>query len=171
MKTLLVHFGIIHGNHGKPKNKNHIIQKTHCKSPKWNNLIISIKFMLVTLKWRTTWTTIVANDSLQLLLVIILKVKLAHESNLKTIFEGHFTNENIIIFNLFLVKNVSHYHSLWNPLNVLPQKQQNYLMSQLNHVTKKLFSSTMIHFHHSLWNTSLKEGVTSQTLKNNFKSF
>jgi hypothetical protein len=41
-----------------------------------------------------------------------------------------------------------------NPLNVLPQKQQNYLMSQFNYVTKNSFSSTMIHFHHSLWNTS-----------------
>jgi hypothetical protein len=45
-------------------------------------------------------------------LVIVLQVELAHEGNLKTIFQGLFTNENIIIFTLFLVENGSHHHSL-----------------------------------------------------------
>jgi len=43
-------------------------------------------------------------------LIIVFKVKLAREGHLEAIFEGHFTNENAIIFARSLVESMNHYH-------------------------------------------------------------
>jgi hypothetical protein len=90
-------------------------------------------------------------------LVVVLKVEPTHGSHVEGIFEGHCTNEVVIIF-IWLVEGIGHYRWLHGSLNVLSQEQ-------------KLCCRTMCHIFNFLQNydsfssffvnMSLKEQVMS----------
>jgi hypothetical protein len=56
-------------------------------------------------------------------LVVVLKVEPTYGSHLEGIFEGHFTNEDVIVF-IWLVEGIGHYRWLHRSLNVLSQEQK-----------------------------------------------
>jgi hypothetical protein len=56
-------------------------------------------------------------------LVVVFKVEPTHGSHLESIFEGHFTNEDVIFF-IWLVEGIGHYCWLHGSLNVLSQEQK-----------------------------------------------
>lgn len=90
-------------------------------------------------------------------LVVVFKVEPTHGSHLESIFEGHFTNEDVI-FLIWLVEGIGDYCWLHGSLNVLSQEQKLCYRTVL-HIFN--FLQSYDSFSSFFMNMSLKEWVMS----------